>query len=108
MRKPLALLLAVAAVAAALIAVPAYSASKTVQVRDNTFRPGSLSVRRGDTVVFRWAGRNPHNVRVEEGPRTFQSRVQTRGAYRARISRRGTYRLVCDIHPGMRMTLRAR
>ena len=108
MRTLLALLLVVAAVGTTLLAVPALAATRTVSLRDNAFSPASLSVRRGDRVVFRWRGENPHNVRVRRGPTRFRSRIQSSGSYRVRLRRRGTYRLVCDVHPGMRMTLRVR
>jgi plastocyanin len=39
----------------------------------------------------------------------FRSPTQRSGTYRKRVTRRGTYRIVCTIHqPNMRMTLRVR
>jgi len=109
MRKPLVLLLAVAAVVAAILAVPALAATKTVRVLDNEFRPDSLRAKRGDRVTFRWQGDNPHNVRVTRGPVRFSSgSPETSGTYRVRLRRRGTYRIVCDVHDGMDMRLRVR
>ena len=107
MRKPLALL-AVAATAAAA-AVPAYAATRTVKVRDNSFGPSSLSAKKGDTIRFRWTGDNPHNVRAYKGPRKFNSGKPKRsGSYSKRFTVKGTYKILCDVHPGMRMTLRVR
>jgi plastocyanin len=112
MRK-LLLLAVLAAVPASLLATgPALSARKTVEVDDNYFvRPGSpptVKVRRGDLVVWEWEGRNPHNVTVTRGPVKFSSSTKRSGHYRKRIRRRGDYRIVCTIHAGMRMRLRAR
>ena len=75
--------LAVIAVALIVAAIPAYAATRTVRVDDNVFRPDSLSVNRGDT-----------NRRS--------------GTVSRRLTRRGTLRLVCTIHPGMDMRIRVR
>jgi len=67
-----------------------------------------VKARRGDTVVWVWEGRNPHNVTVTRGPVKFSSPTKRSGRYRKRMRRRGSYRIVCTIHAGMRMTLRVR
>jgi len=84
------------------------AATRTVAVRDNVFAPRRLTARRGDLLVFRWQGRNPHNVRAGNRAARIHSRVQTTGRYRVRLRRAGTFKLVCDIHPGMEMRLRVR
>lgn len=90
---------------------PALSKGKAVKVDDNYFvRAGAartVSVDRNDTVVWEWEGRNPHNVTVTRGPVRFASRTKNSGSYRKKLSRRGSYKILCTIHaPGMRMTLR--
>jgi plastocyanin len=113
MRKLLPLVLLVALAATLLAAVPALSKRKGVEVDDNYFvregSPPTVRVNRNDTVVWEWEGRNPHNVRVTSGPVRFRSPVKSSGSYRKKLTRRGTYKIVCDIHPpNMRMTLRVR
>jgi plastocyanin len=113
MRKLLPLVLLAALAATLLAAVPALSARKSVEVDDNYFvregSPPTVRVNRGDTVVWEWEGQNPHNVRAARGPVRFKSRTQRSGTYRKRMTRRGTYRIVCDVHPpNMRMRLRVR
>jgi len=76
-------------------------------VRDNVFAPKTKTVKRGATVRFVWRGRAPHNV-VISGPKRASSKVQVKGTYRYRATRRGTHRVVCTIHPGMTMRLRVR
>ena len=105
MRKLLLALLVVG-----LVAAPAYAATRSVRLVDNRFGPSTLSVRAGDTVVFRNAGESPHNaVTTGRSPQRFASPLLRSGqSYRRRLTRRGTYRIVCTLHAGMRMTLRVR
>ena len=107
MQKKLAVPALAAAIAA--VAVPAASgATRTVRVDDDVVRPGSLSIRVGDTVRWRWVGDNPHNVVVRSGRQKFRSGTKTSGTFARRIRRGGRYRIVCTVHPGMDMTIRAR
>jgi plastocyanin len=111
MRKPLVVGLLVALLATLLSAGSALSARKTVEVDDNYFvregDPPTVRVERYDRVVWEWEGDNPHNVTVTRGPVSFHSKTKSSGSYRKRVTRRGTYKIVCTIHrPTMRMTLR--
>jgi plastocyanin len=113
MRKLLPVVLLAALAGTLLIAVPAVSKRRSVEVDDNYFvregSPPTVRVSRGDTVVWDWEGRNPHNVTVRSGPVRFKSSTQRSGTYRKRVTRAGTYRIVCTIHlPNMRMTLKVR
>jgi plastocyanin len=113
MRKLLPLVLLAALAGTLLAAVPALSKRKSVEVDDNYFvregSPPTVRVNRGDTVVWEWEGRNQHNVRATRGPVRFRSPLKTSGTYRKKMTRRGSYRIVCDVHPpDMRMTLRVR
>ena len=91
-----------AAIALLATAIPAFAATKTVTLRDNSFSPRSLTVSKGTTLVFRWAGRAPHNVKGAG----ISSPTKRSGTYRAKARRSGT--LVCTIHPRMKMSLRVR
>ncbi len=83
--------------------------TRTVRMDDIDFKPATLSVRSGDTVRFRNAESVPHDVRATRGPVRFASRVLRRGdVYRRKMTRRGSYTIVCTLHPGMRMNLRVR
>ena len=105
MKKLIALGVAGALAAAA---VPAYAATRTVSVADNVFRADSLTINRGDTVRFRWVGKAPHNVTRTGGPSFRNIGTRRSGTVSRRLTRRGTYRLVCTIHPGMDMRIRVR
>jgi len=109
MKRLIAVLIAVALCAA--LAVPALGATKTVKVGPKTrFGARSLTIKRGDTVRFRWTGGLPHNVRISKGPqRGTISAVRKKGTVPHRFTRAGTYTIVCDVHaPGMKMTVRVR
>jgi plastocyanin len=106
MKKPLAL--AVVVIAAGAAAVPALASTRTVRVDDNLFRPDSMSVNRGDTVRFRFVGDAMHNVRKTSGPSFRNISNRDSGTISRRLTRRGTLRLVCTIHPGMDMRIRVR
>ena len=108
MKRLIGLVTVGAIAAGGVTAIPAVSATKSVRVVDDRFRPSTLTVRRGDTVNWRWAGDNPHNVTVVRGPVRFRSSPKESGSYRKKVPRRGTYRITCTIHGGMNMTLRVR
>ena len=100
--------LAVAAIAiatAAAVAIPS-NAATSVRVDDDVFRPGTVRVSKGTTVRWRWVGDDPHNVTVRRGPVKFRSATKRSGTFTRTMRRRGLYRIVCTVHPGMDMTLR--
>jgi plastocyanin len=94
--------LAASAAVAAAFAVPAFGATKTITVGDDFFKPKTLKVKKGTKLVFKWRGKNPHNV-TGAG---LKSGTKTKGTYRARARRSG--KIVCTIHPGMTMRLKVR
>jgi hypothetical protein len=107
MRKLLAVLL-IAALTAGLAATAL--ARRTVRVGDNWFvRPSgvpTVTVQRGETVVWRFTGRRRHNVTVRSGPVRFHSPTKRSGTYQRRMTRRGTYVIVCTIHGGRDQRMR--
>ena len=110
----LRVLLAVPATAAALAAgaLPAAARRPVAppgpgpgdgHAKDIAFNPAKVTIRRGGTVTFRWAdGDSPHNV-IAAAARPARPRLATRkaGSAAVRLTRRGTYRFICTIHPGM-------
>ena len=96
------ILVAAALAVTAMAATTAFAATRTVRVGDNYFVRArgvpTVTVKRGDTVKWRFAGREPHNVRATGGPVRFTSPIRRSGTYRRRMTRRGTYTIVCTIH----------
>jgi plastocyanin len=91
-------------------AVPALAATRMVKVGDDYFvRSGvspTVEVRRATRVVWSFHGDRPHNVKAVAGPARFASPTMRHGTYSRKLTRRGTYSLVCTLHRGMRMRLR--
>ena len=76
------------------------AATTTVVLKDIAFRPGSVGVRRGDTVRWVWRdGTTRHNVVFRRS--SVRSAVKSQGSYRRTFRRRGTFAYVCTLHPGM-------
>jgi plastocyanin len=107
---------ALAATLIATLAATALAATRSVRVGDNYFVRAkgvpTVTVTRGDRVRWRFVGDDPHNVRVTRGPVRFSSPTKVRGSYSRRMTRRGTYTLICDIHGGrdqrMKLVVRSR
>jgi plastocyanin len=97
-----------AALAGSAVYAEAAARAQSVTVGDNYFRPSNLTVRAGTKVQWKWAGVLLHNVTVRGGPVKFHSRTQARGSFSYVFSKRGSYTLVCTIHPSMteRVTVR--
>ena len=100
MRKLLVLALVVAVLA--IVATQAFAASRSVKVGDDYFvRPSgvpTVTVKKGTTVTWRFAGRNLHTVVVSSGPTKFRSGAKSSGTFKRKLTRPGTYRIYCSIH----------
>ena len=85
--------------------------------RDHAFLRLPLPVARPHGWPERWCevsraipqdGPALNNVTVTSGPKKFHSSTKTKGSYKATPHTKGTYRIVCTIHAGMKMTLKVR
>jgi plastocyanin len=86
----------------ALASVGGHTASgHTVTLSHIRYHPGTLSIKRGDTVTWLWKDKgNEHNV-TGKG---FKSKTMTKGSFSVRFTRTGTFNYHCTIHvsEGMR------
>jgi plastocyanin len=102
MRRAPAIGVAVVAACAALAATATSAGTRSIKIGDNYFVRSSgvpvVTVTRNTRVTWRWTGSHAHDVRVSSGPVKFHSKVQTEGTYSRIMSRRGTYKLYCEIH----------
>ena len=80
---------------------------KTVKIGDNFFSPKRMTVTAGTVVSWKWKSDNAdsHDVKLRKGPRgvkRFHSDIaSTDFTYRKKLSKRGTYSLLCTLHEGM-------
>ena len=106
------LVLALAGALAGILATTALAATKGVKVGDNFFvRPSNnatVTVSKGPTVKWRFTGQVMHNVTVSRGPQKFHSSARSSGSYSHKMTKKGTYKIVCTFHPGMQMTLKVK
>ena len=103
--------LSVAAVAASLATavavVPAQAGStKTVSVKNNSFSPTSVSIKKGGKVTWKWTqGGVPHNVTPAKGAGSATS--SKKGfTFSKTFSKAGTFKYHCTIHSSMKMTVK--
>jgi plastocyanin len=97
-----------AVVAATGAAIPAWAAGgahsasgHTVTLSHIRYHPGTLSIKRGDSVTWLWQDKGEeHNV-TGKG---FKSKTMTKGSFSVRFTRAGTFNYHCTIHvkEGMR------
>ena len=104
-------ILPLAVILALVLAAPAAAATKNVKIGDDFFvksgKARTVSVAKGTTVKWNWKGSDQHNVVVQKGPKKFQSSLKTKGSFKRKLKKRGTYKIICSIHaPDMRMTLK--
>jgi plastocyanin len=76
------------------------ASSHTVTLKNLAFQPGTLSIKRGDSVTWLWRDGTEHNVTFHG----FHSRTQEHGSYTLRFTKSGTFNYRCTIHEseGMR------
>ena len=97
------------AAAAVAVALPAVAlaggpqaraaADRRVIIKNYTYSPGRLVVRRNDSVTWVFDdGPVLHNV---VGARFHSSPVKKTGTYTVRFTRAGTYTYTCTLHPWM-------
>lgn len=109
MRKSLAI---AAVVGVTAVTGTAVAATRTVKIGDNYFIKsggGTVTVTKNTTVKWVNRGRSAHNVSVRKGPVKFRSSVIRAGrSYSRKMTRAGTYTIICTFHTGQRMTLKVK
>ncbi len=108
MVRKLALMAVVASIAVAAAVVPAQAgSSKTVAVKNNAFSPGTVKIRRGDKVVWKWTqGGVPHNVTPASGGAGSKTTSRKGATFAKTFSKAGTFKYVCTIHSSMKLTVK--
>jgi plastocyanin len=71
------------------------AASHTVVLKDIRFHPGTLSIKRGESVRWVWEdGETEHNVTFHG----FHSRTMASGSYTVKFTQPGTFNYSCTLH----------
>jgi plastocyanin len=84
---------------------------KTVGIFDNYYEPAKLTVPAGSTITWRWPvdTGDSHDVTLKKGPkgvRRFASEIaSSEYSYRRKLTRTGTYSILCTLHDEMTMTI---
>jgi plastocyanin len=103
----------IALLLAAALVPGAAPKKKTVEVGDNYFAPGKVTVAKGATVTFKWPSAEEagdvHDVKLKSGPKgakTFRSEQASADySYKRKLTVAGTYKLVCTLHEEMKLTV---
>lgn len=77
--------------------------TKTVTIENLKFQPATLSVKQGDTVVWKNADLFPHTATAPGG---FDSKeIAANGTWKFTAKKKGTFQYICTLHPTMKGTL---
>jgi plastocyanin len=71
-----------------------------VRVDDDVFKAKTTRISKGQTVVWKWVGSNPHNV-VAGFLTKKQKATRVSGKISHTFKTRGTFSFRCTIHSGM-------
>lgn len=96
-----------AALAAILIGAPALAGDLAVSQKDQTFSTPALNVHTGDKVVWHNNDTVTHNITVRGGDGDSDDLgLQKPGTpVSFTFAEKGAFRVVCSIHPKMKMTI---
>jgi plastocyanin len=76
-----------------------------VSAQDNSFSPGTLEVRVGDTVTFTNDGGIDHTVTATSGAQFDSGSLAPGATFKFTAVKAGTVSYVCTFHPGMQGTI---
>ena len=84
-------------------AAPAASAMKpAVTITNYSFHPGTLTVKKGSTVLWVNKDDDVHTIKSTDGPAAFISPALDNGSrFSFTFQQAGTYHYVCSVHPYM-------
>jgi plastocyanin len=86
-------------------AAAAQSGGTAVSAQDNSFSPGTLEVRVGDTVTFTNDGGVDHTVTATSGAQFDSGSLAPGATFKFTAEKAGTVSYVCTFHPGMQGTI---
>ena len=84
---------------------PTSAGGAKVSVQDNTFKPGNIKVKAGDTVTFTNDGAVAHTVTATDGADFDSGTLAPGKTFSFVAAGHGKISYVCTIHPGMQGTI---
>jgi plastocyanin len=107
MLRKLATAAVVGSLGTAVAVVPAQAgSSKTVSVKNNGFSPGSVAIKKGGNVTWKWTqGGVAHNVTPASGAAGSKTSSKKGFTFTKTFSKAGTFKYVCTIHSSMKVTV---
>jgi plastocyanin len=94
--------------------VTAKPVHKSVKVGDNYFSPKKLTVPRDSTITWKWSSANSetHDVYLGKRPkgvkRFHSDPASSDFSYKRKLTKKGTYSLICTFHEGMSQKITVR
>jgi plastocyanin len=95
------------AAAKATITAPPIAAAK-VSVQDNTFKPGTIHAKVGDTITWTNDGAVAHTVTATDGANFDSGTLEPGKTFSFAADKAGTIHYVCNFHAGMQGTIEVR
>lgn len=74
----------------------------SVSVKDFSYSPASVTIKKGGTVTWVWRGRISHNVYGTKASYGINSGFRSSGSWAKRFTRSGSFHYYCTIHPSMK------
>ena len=94
----------IAALACAAFALPALAKEHKVSIAEVKFSPASITVKKGDTIVWANSDERDHTVTADDG--SFDSgNLRTGKTFRRKFEKPGKYKYHCEYHPRMKATV---
>jgi plastocyanin len=95
----------IALLVCALLAPLAYAKEHKVTMKDVSYSPKELKVKKGDTVVWTNSDERDHTVTADDG-KSFQSgNIADGESFKQRFDKPGKYKYHCEYHPRMKATI---
>jgi len=91
------------------LAAMAADAAHTIEQKDRQFRPGEVTINRGESLTFTNDDEFIHQIYVDAPGFSFDSDERSPGQYiNETFTQSGTFEVRCHIHPKMRLTVHVR
>jgi plastocyanin len=67
----------------------------TIVLAPATFKPSEVTIKPGESVLWKWGGGVQHDVKGDG----FESKLQAKGTFQHTFDTAGSYPFKCEVHP---------